>query len=116
MMAPINWAIQNRTNRIGLMIPRSTRAKLTFGLNNPPVTRKKSQLVITINKIYHNKTRNTTHAATRRLSPIQVEMNMICSIGEGFTPLIAAAIAVAWMPPSPIKRKKVVPTNSKAAA
>lgn len=39
-MAPTSCAMQNITKRTGDITPHSSSAKLTFGLNNPPVTRK----------------------------------------------------------------------------
>lgn len=63
-MAPNNCARQKSTNRTGLIIPTSNRAKLTFGLNRPPVTRKNNQ------------------ADTSKLNPIAVEVYMTCSILE----------------------------------
>jgi hypothetical protein len=41
-MAPVSCAMQYMTNRTGVMTPERSRARETFGLNNPPVARKKS--------------------------------------------------------------------------
>lgn len=97
-MAPSSWAMQYRTNRTGLITPMSMRARETLGLKRPPVIRKKSQ------------------AETSKLRPMQVDIYITCSTVEEEPPGLAASLVVAWIPPRPSKRKKVVPTNSSRAA
>jgi len=96
-MAPNIWAMQNNTNRRGSISPTRRRARVMFGLNGPPVTRKKS------------------HAETRRLRPMDVEIYRTCSIANPPESVVESPFAT-WMPPRPSKRKTVVPTNSTMAA
>jgi hypothetical protein len=91
-IAPVNCATQYKPKRTGPMTPTRRSARLTSGLNRPPVARKKNQ------------------AETSRLSPNAVAMYRARSSADPSTSCDAC------VPPNASSRNTVVPTNSNRAA
>lgn len=79
--------------RRGLTAPIRTVPRVTAGLNNPPLTRKKTQ------------------ALTTREKPNAREMKRSFS-RSGPEAVLAPAEFATWVPKKAKKRKKKVPTNS----